>query len=100
MIQTDTFAVVYQEYKRLYSEALESYKKEHEVKEIDPLTAESIRKHILSEMKTVLGTRIKDISVGGAQSSEQVLNFLKEVWGYIVSEGYASTGKHFMGRFH
>eukprot|EP01117_Protostelium_nocturnum_P019514 TRINITY_DN8476_c0_g2_i1.p1 TRINITY_DN8476_c0_g2~~TRINITY_DN8476_c0_g2_i1.p1 ORF type:complete len:1286 (+),score=275.14 TRINITY_DN8476_c0_g2_i1:294-4151(+) len=84
------YNVIYSEFRRACEEEKEE-KKNQLKRELRPAEIETIRSKNIEHFKTILGNRIQDVSVGGAMSSQVVLDFLREVWGIKVEEGYGST---------
>ncbi|KAH3761080.1 AMP-binding protein [Pelomyxa schiedti] len=57
-------------------------------------TLEKERQCILSDVRSILGTRIRNITSGGAPINSEVMSFLHECWGstgVTVAESYGST---------
>lgn len=79
--------VIYGEYQRIFNSLKPSVS--------DAVEDERVRKIAISQISSILGSRVESIAVGGASSSEEVLQFMRETWGSKVSEGYGSTGFSF-----
>src|SRR5690349_12742827 len=54
-------------------------------------TPEEIRKRTVQQFSTVLGGRVKSITVGGAPTSTETVQFLRECFDCNVHESYGAT---------
>ena len=59
--------------------------------QMDAHSLAALRRKLLAQFKTILGTRLAAIGLGGAASSPVVKEFLVECYGPIVADGYGST---------
>ncbi len=56
-----------------------------------PTTVDSVRKQCLASLRGVLGGRTKSIGTGGASTSPEVLQFMRDCFECSVVDGYGAT---------